>query len=76
MFLTKLDSFPLIIYCTKLHLLLNKNLHLLLKKKKIIVNPSESQSENYMPYVKKVSAFQKKYKTENRSGGRPSKTHF
>ena len=76
MFLTKIDSFPLIIYYfKKLHLILNKNLHLLLKKK-IIVNPCESRSENYMSYVKKSQFLKKIYKIENLSGGRPPKTHF
>ena len=36
----------------------------------IIVNPCGSQSENYMSYVKKSQLFKKKYKIENRSGGR------
>ena len=53
MFLTKIDSLPLIIYYfKKLHVILKKNLYLLLKKK-IIVNPCETQSEKYMSYVKK-----------------------
>ena len=77
MFLTKINSFLLIIdYFKKLHLILNKHLHLLVWKKKIIMNPCESQSENYMSYVKKSQLFKKKYKIENQSGGKPSKTHF
>ena len=40
------------------------------------MNPCESQSENYMFYVKKSQLFEKKYKIENRSDARPSKTHF
>ena len=42
----------------------------------LFVNPWESLSENYMSYVKKSQLFKKKYKLENRSGGRPSKTNF
>ena len=73
--MTEIDFFPLIIdYFKKLHLMLKKICTYCFKKKKIIANPCESQSENCM--CKKVSAFKKKYKIENRSGGRSSKNTF
>ena len=40
------------------------------------MNPCESQSANYMTSVKKCQLFEKKYKIDNQSGVRPSKTHF
>ena len=78
MFLTKIDFFPLIIDSfKKLHLtILNKNLHLLLKKKKIIVNPCKSQSEHYMSYVKKFQLFKKNIKLRIEVAKDPQKHIF
>ena len=50
-------------------------LHLLLKKKNHC-EPVRIPIWKLHVLCKKVSAFQNKYKIENRSGGRPSKTHF
>ena len=80
MFFTKIDFFPLLIDDFKklMHLILNKNWHLLLKKKKKKNHCEPLRIPIWRLHVlfKKASAFQKKYKIENRSGGRLSKTHF
>ena len=45
-------------------------------KKKIIVNPCESQSENYMSYVKKSQLFKKNIKLRIEAAEDPQKHIF
>ena len=75
MILTKIDSFPLIIdYFKKLHL--TKISTYSFQKKKIIVNPCEFRSENYMFYVKKSQLFKKNIKLRIEVAEDPQKHIF